>query len=471
MCPPDDPAWDMYAEGYTMGLNQVERPKATEKVSRYKPRSITELAAFVAAIRPGFKSMIETFLARKHFDYGIPSLDTLLQTKEMPDSFLMFQEQIMKVLQHGGLTGAESYAAIKAISKKHPEKVLAFKEQFRGTFSRRIIEEENVSASEALATTDKIWTIINDSCSYLFNASHATCVALDSLYGAWIKAHHPYEYYTTLLRAYALKKDKDRIAKAKEEMRRAFGIRVVSCKFGQDNRDFFVDETAHTIADALTSVKHISKKVADALYKMRDNLYLYFVDLLYEMDLSPAFDATSITALIKMGYFSDFGGSAKLLRLFQEFKTGQNRFYKGLVEKTQQKRLDALRELEETLPDEELPMEEVIPFECDYFGAPLSVYPEAKGCYAVLDVDEKYSPKLKLYSVATGDTGVMKVRKPTFAKEPVKPGDVLLMLGWSKKPAYHYADGKRAIKPGVFEIWMEGYQKISVSPAQSEKAS
>lgn len=470
MCPPDDPVWDMYAKGYTMGLNQVEREKATEKVARYKPRNITELAAFVAAIRPGFKSMIDTFLARRHFDYGIPSLDNLLQTKEIPDSFLMFQEQIMKVLQHGGFTGAESYAAIKAISKKHPEKVLALKEKFRATFSQRIVEEEHVTEAEALATTDKIWQIINDSCSYLFNASHATCVALDSLYGAWLKAHYPYQYYTTLLRAYAAKKDKDRIAKAKEEMRRAFGIRVVACKFGQDNRDFFIDESAHTIADALTSVKHVSRKVADALYKMRDTLYLYFTDLLYDMDMSPAFDATSITALIKMGYFSDFGGSAKLLKLFQEFKSGENRFYKGLVEKTQQKRLAVLRDLESSLPDEDLPMEEIIPFECDYFGAPLSVYPEKKGCYAVIDVDEKYSPKLKLYSVSTGDTGVMKIRKPDFAKDPVKAGDVIKLLGWQKKPAYQYQDGKRSVKPGVTELWMDGYKKISVSPAQTEKA-
>ena len=469
MCPPDDPAWDMYAKGYTMGLNQVEKEKATEKVSRYKPRNITELAAFVAAIRPGFKSMIDTFLARKHFDYGIPSLDNLLQTKEIPDSFLMFQEQIMKVLQHGGFTGAESYAAIKAIAKKHPEKVLALKEKFRGTFSARIVEEEHVPEADALATTDKIWQIINDSCSYLFNASHATCVALDSLYGAWLKAHHPYEYYTTLLRAYAAKKDKDRISKAKEEMRRAFGIRVVPCRFGQDNRDFYIDEAAHTIADALTSVKHISKKTADALYAMRDNFYLTFTDLLYDMVMSPAFDATVITALIKMGYFADYGGSAKLLKLFQEFKAGKNRFYKGLVAATQQKRLEALRVMEDEIPDEDLPMEEIISFECDYYGAPLSVYPDRKGCYAVIDVDDKYSPKLKLYSVATGDTGIMKIRKPAYTKNPAKPGDIIKLLGWMKKPSYQYKDGKRSIKPGVTEIWMDGYEKISSQTAKDEK--
>lgn len=41
---------------------------------------------------------------------------------------------------------------------------------------------------------------------------NAVCVALDSLYGAWLKAHHPLEYYTTLLSGYADKGDKDRIS-------------------------------------------------------------------------------------------------------------------------------------------------------------------------------------------------------------------------------------------------------------------
>lgn len=48
--------------------------------------------------------------------------------------------------------------------------------------------------------------------SYLFNASHAVCVALDSLYGAYLKAHYPLEFYTALLSNYAQKGDKDRIS-------------------------------------------------------------------------------------------------------------------------------------------------------------------------------------------------------------------------------------------------------------------
>ena len=66
-------------------------------------------------------------------------------------------------------------------------------------------------------------------------------------------------------------------------MRRGFGIRVVPCRFRQDNRDFYIDHSANTISDALTSVKHVGRRVADALYQMRGNEYGCFTDLLYAM--------------------------------------------------------------------------------------------------------------------------------------------------------------------------------------------
>ena len=236
----DKETWRMYAEGLTMGLNQVEQPKTREKVMQYKPKNITELAAFVAAVRPAFKSMLPIFLARKHFDYGIPAFDSLIQTREMSSSFILFQEQLMKTLQHAGFSAPESYAAIKAIGKKHPEKVLPLKQRFLEGFAAK-------SDPEA---AERVWRIIEDATSYLYNSSHAVCVALDSLYGAWLKAHHPLEYYTTLLSGYAAKGDKDRISLAKEEMRKGFGIRIVPCKFRQDNRDFYIDHEARTISDA-----------------------------------------------------------------------------------------------------------------------------------------------------------------------------------------------------------------------------
>ena len=112
----DKEVWNLYAKGFTMGLNQVERAKSSERCRTYKPKNVTELAAFIAAIRPGFKSMLNTFINRQRFAYNIPSLDSLLATEEIPDSFLMFDEQILQILKAAGIPGPDAYACTKAIN-------------------------------------------------------------------------------------------------------------------------------------------------------------------------------------------------------------------------------------------------------------------------------------------------------------------------------------------------------------------
>ena len=463
----DTLTWGMYAHGWTLGLNQAEKEKSTEKVMRYKPKNISELSAFVAGIRPAFQSMLPKLLNRESFSYDIPALDKLLQTKELPQSFILYQEQMMKVLQWGGFTAPESYAAIKAIAKKHPEKVLPLKERFMEGFAKRLIEEENTEASVAKETTEKVWTIIADACGYGFNSSHSTAVALDSLYTAWAKAHHPYETYVSLLSLYAEKKDKDRIAKAKVEMKKAFGISIAPCRFRQDNRSYFVDKDAHTISDALTSVKGISSAVAGKLYQMRNNQYDSAVDLFYDLEVNTSINSAVVKTLIQMGYFEEFGKAGKLLKLYQEFREGESKFSKAHVKATQEKRLDALRQIEKKLPDEDIPMQDQMAFEVEFYGTPLTTYPDQSGCFAILEVDDKYSPKVKMYNVAKGTVGVMKMRKSLYKLQPLAEGNVIRLIDWKRKPAYQYIDGKQTVKAGVYDLWIEDYEILSDNPEKA----
>ena len=457
----DRATWSMYEKGYTLGLNQAEKEKSTEKVMRYKPKNISELSAFVAGIRPAFQSMINLLLDRKHFEYNISALDKLLQTKELPHSFILYQEQMMTVLQYAGFSAPESYSSIKAIAKKHPEKVLPLKARFLEGFSQRLKNEEHVDEETAQTTAEQVWVIISDACGYGFNSSHSASVALDSLYSAYAKAHYPYEFYTSLLDNYARKGDKNRIAKCKAEMRKAFGINVVPCKFRQDNRDFFIDKANGSIADALTSVKHISRKVADALYARRNSYYETFIDLLFDLETSPAFNSRTINILISMGYFSEFGSEGKLLKLYDEFKNGAAKFSKTHVAKTQLIRLDKLRQMEAEMTDEEMTVEAKMAFEVEHYGTPLTTYPYLRGLYTILEVDETYSPKLRMYNVATGTVGLMKVKKPTYNAQPLAPGDVIEMKDWVQKPKRQYSDGITKIIPGQYELWINSYHRLS----------
>jgi len=142
---------------------------------------------------------------------------------------------------------------------------------------------------------------------------------------------------------------------------------------------------------------------------IRDNPYTNFVDVLYDMEVNPAFDATSIDILIRMGYFQEFGSAGKLLKVFHEFRSGSSRFSKTHIAQTQQKRLAILRQLADELSDEEIPVVEQVRFEIGHYGTVLSVFPDHRGQFAVLDVDDRYSPKLRLYNLSTGTVGVMKV--------------------------------------------------------------
>ena len=132
----DKKTWDIYANGLTIGINQVEKEGTKNKCMRYKPHNISELSAFVAAIRPGFKSMYSKFESREDFSYGIPTLDNLLRTEELPVSYIFFQEQCMMVLNYAGFPMSECYSAIKAIAKKHPEKVKPLKTKFIKGFKK-----------------------------------------------------------------------------------------------------------------------------------------------------------------------------------------------------------------------------------------------------------------------------------------------------------------------------------------------
>ena len=452
----DEKTWSMYQKGFTLGLNQVEREKSTERVMRYRPRNLTELSAFVAGIRPAFASMVDRLIERKPFSYGIPAFDALIATKEMPSSFILYQEQMMKTLQYAGFTASESYAAIKAIAKKHPEKVLPLKEKFLQGFSAKLCES-GAGEDQALSASGRVWTIINDACNYLFNSSHSVSVALDSLYIAWAKAHHPLETYVELMRNYAEKGDKDRIDRARREMGEAFGIRSTPPRFGQNNVDYFIDKEKNTISDSLVSVKGIGLPAARALAELGRTSYPSFTDLLLALANTPAFNKSVVESLIRLGYFESFGGAKKLLSVFRAFHEGKGKFSKSHIEATKRRRLEALRCLERETEDADLSVEEKVGFEAIALGSPVTVDPSAASIYVVTEIDEKYSPKLKLYQVATGRTGRVKIKKSLYKLNPMMPGTVILMTHWEKRQATRFADGRVVPVPGVMDCWMENY--------------
>lgn len=314
MCPPEDDVWNIYRKGCTLGINQVEQPGTASRVGVYAPTNISELCAFIAAIRPGFKSMYKIFESRQDFSYDVKPFDDLLRTEELPQSFCLYQEQQMAVLNYAGFPMSECYAAIKNIAKKRKEKVLAYHERFVDAFSKKLVEQEHIDVEDSIAKTKNVWQIIEDSASYSYNAAHSYSVSLDSLYSAWLKAHHPLAFYETFMRIMDEKGDKDKLSAARDEAESYFNIKFPPFRFGQDNRKVTADEEHHAINNALTSIKGFNKAAATYLYELGVDHPKYLTDVF--LSLRPnGIKAATTEPLAKISYFQQYGNDREVLNI------------------------------------------------------------------------------------------------------------------------------------------------------------
>ena len=456
----DKEVWNLYANGFVMGLNQVERAKSAERCRIYKPRNVTELAAFIAAIRPGFKSMLSTFINRQKFSYNIPSLDNLLATKEIPDSFLLYDEQILRILKAAGIPGADAYACTKSIKKKKADKVASYKERFKEGFTKVLQEQEGASEEKAHKTVEQIWRIIEDAANYMFCAAHAFSMACDSLYAAWLKVHYPYELYITMLKLYDEKKNTDKISAIIAEMKRYKNIALTAGRFGQDNRDWVVDKEHHCISQSLSSIRYMSKGAARDLFTAGQKEYKTFTDVLRELQMNTCLDTRQIKILIELNYFEQFGKSGKLIKVFDEFFEGSNKLTKTV--KSFESRLENCRKFEESLPDEELSIGQRLDSELSNIGLCLSIDKSAPdNLYFVREIDAKYGIKSKLYSIQRGTTGIIRFRKDDYAKKDFKEGDCVQLLKFNQSPRYTYKGGAKTAIPNEYEFWAKDYKVIS----------
>lgn len=471
-CKEHPEVWNMYEKGYVIGLNQVEKPSTQRKVMKYKPKNISELSAFIAGIRPAFKSLVDKLINREHFEYGIPTLDKLLQTEELPESFILYQEQIMKILAFAGIPMGDCYTVIKSISKKRFEKIMHYKEQFMIGMETKLIEEEGISKEKAEETTKTIWGIIEDASAYGFNSSHSLSVSFDSLLAAYFKALYPYEFYEVYLNLQMERSDKAKALLAKKEMKEAFGISVLPMRFRQDNRKFVAIPEKKALSNCLKSIKGFGDKIGEELYKLKDIHFNNFIDFLkyidiikknkvdskeYNPDLPSGFavNGTQIETLITLNYFEEFGCNYKLLKIKQIYDIFSSRKtinkniinfdegyiiidkikrkiepeifkkYIGKETKSTYKDLDMagyINEISNLIPNKSLDLLEQLKFERELLEFPIYQNTELpQGWYYVLGFktygDKVSTPYLVLYSLVNSDLVVCSINKSKLFRD------------------------------------------------------
>ena len=489
----DELTWKMYEIGATCSLNQCEKPSTTKKVMKYKPKNIKELAAFIAGIRPGFKSLINGFLDRIEYSNGEKAIDKLLK-----DCFhyMLYQEAVMKIFSWLGIPMKDSYDTIKKISKK----------KLKGEALKHVEDTLKKHWLENIGNLDNfepVYKVIKDSARYSFNAPHALAMANDSLYEAWMKAHHTSKFYEETLNHYQGKGDKNKVNDLLKEAMTFFGYSMASYEYGKDNSKFTIDDETKTIYPNLSSVKGIGEKAVLDMVEISKQGIDNFVDI-YRSIKGTSINASVFEKLVKIGYFKKFGSVKKLLsimKIYNDWKGSNGEGRKtiskaniselgldginirqyatditksGKVSDKQFTNVDWLgivKELADKVPNEEYGVLQLVKFQYEVLNYVDYIDESIDWRYVVItNLNTSYSPKFNAYSINKGKIVEMKVHKhkPKFDKEvensfneiPFEDGDILYINKVRKQPKKQKVNDEWVVIPDVTEWWIKDYIKV-----------
>ena len=453
----DDKVWDLYKNGLTCTLNQCDGDWATRLLTEYQVKNLAEIAMFVACIRPSFNSWRDKFINREEYSTGSKDLDNVLSST---NAYILFQENLMQYFDWLGVTPSESIGLIKKISKKK-----IHQEDFDNLESR--LRKQWVINTGSEDMFNETWAMIQSCISYGFAAPHALAVAIDSLYGAYLKANYPLEYYTVCLNNYS--DDENKTKKLTEELS-TFDIKILPIKFRHSKDTYSPDKENNAIYKGIASVKFLNAEVAQQMYEMREQEFPTFIDFL---KVNPC-NSRQTEILIKLDFFSEFDKSQKLLDEYAIYTTyySKKQFKKEKItldDETMSKFATStdkmykitdseglIKELCNRLEDKSIPIKERLTAEAEYLGYIDYINPKATNYGYVLDIDTKYSPRIKIYRLDTGETTTYKLAKKDYNNNPISNHD-LLKFTFERRNKSRLVDGKWQKCLEEFEDWIKTY--------------
>ena len=199
---PEDPAvFDDLCEGKTETIFQLQTSALTSLTKRIKPRSVEEISALVALVRPGpmqgfiedgQTTMTEAYIRRKHGEMSVtyphPDMEPILK-----DTFgiMAYQEQVAACFSDLlGYSAEEADEMRERIGKKKKQDMEAMIPALR----KRIKEKRWTEAQEEMFVSACI-----AASQYSFNRAHSASYAAVAYQCAFIKHYYPLEWWTAVL--------------------------------------------------------------------------------------------------------------------------------------------------------------------------------------------------------------------------------------------------------------------------------
>lgn len=357
----DKETWQLFAEGKTKGVFQLESNLGKSWSKKLSPNNIEELSALIAIIRPGClkayvdgKSMSQHFIDRKHGREDVTYLHEALEEILAPTyGVLVYQEQSMRIAQKiAGFDLQEADDLRKAIGKKKADLMAKVKKKFiAGSKKTGIVDKE---------TAEEIFSWIEKSSRYAFNKSHSISYAVCSYWSAYEKAHRPEQFFLSYLYYANEKQDPHQEVYELISEAKLFDIQTRTPSLANFESKFNVKR--HKIYFGIKDVKSLTGKTGDKVVeavslaeqevKKKITKFTWLELLLY---FSTKVNSTGFKALASIGFFRDFDGVItrnKALYDYEIFRTltkaEQTWLHKNYPQKKWKDFTQALKELAPT---------------------------------------------------------------------------------------------------------------------------
>lgn len=185
----DEGVYKLLQRGDTVGVFQLESEGMRRTLSAVRPTNFGDIVALVSLYRPGPMDNIPSFGRRKQgteeITYPHPLLEPILAETY---GIFVYQEQVMQAAQ---VLAGYSLGGADLLRRAMGKKIKAEMDAQRATFVAGCAEHNQIPAPYA----NQLFDLIDKFAGYGFNKSHAAAYALLAYQTAWLKAHHPAEFF------------------------------------------------------------------------------------------------------------------------------------------------------------------------------------------------------------------------------------------------------------------------------------
>lgn len=314
----DKKTYALLRAGDTTGVFQVEGSGMTDVLKNLAPDKFSDIIASVALYRPGPMQHINEFIqkkkGKKKVSYPHPSLKGILKDTY---GIMIYQEQVMRTASIiANFSLGEADILRRAMGKKNLDEMDAQREAFiKGAKNNNINKK----------TAEKIFEMMIPFAGYGFNKSHAAGYALLAYQTAYLKAHHPVEFFAANLSSVMDKSKKIRLFTEDCEKH---DINVLPPSINGSFAKF--KPVDGKITFGLAAVKNVGEKAAQEIVKEREKNGPYKGLYDFILRLNPEdVNKKAIESLIQAGAFDCVNKSrAKLFASVEKALNAMNSFRK-----------------------------------------------------------------------------------------------------------------------------------------------